>query len=238
MKVFLVTSVPKTHAAHLHGHGRVRRLLAQHSTTRIDESTPIIAQCSSIGKYGSSINEWLTDIVNSFRRHSLTIGLNENPEIRIIYPSLKNVQNCYGGVLGADCVAYQRDYYESQLWLNNHLYQWRADCRHRSRAVPHIKTYCRAADKKMFWFMLTSANLSESAWGKLNPNATSLFIRNYEAGVLFLPKFVTKTDYFSMDESDRTTPKFPSLYDVPLTRYAADDKPYVREAALSNCIQM
>lgn len=45
--------------------------------------------------------------------------------------------------------------------------------------------------------------------------------------VLCLPKFITDTDYFSLDPSDTTTPVFPSVYDMPLTKYAADDKPFL-----------
>lgn len=225
--------MPGSHAnanrqGHPYGHGRVAHLLEQHST-QIDENSPIVAQCSAIGNYGANPNEWLTtDIVNSFRRHSQSSGLNENPNVRIIYPSLNNVQNCFGGVQGADCLPYRTQAHQAQLWLNNLLYQWRADNRHRSRAVPHIKTYCRWSENKLFWFMLTSANLSKGAWGKLGRAKTNplLYISNYEAGVLFLPKFVTNTDYFSMDEADQATPKFPSLYDIPLTPYAANDVPF------------
>lgn len=235
VNVFLVTSVPGTHKNinngynYPHGHGRVAHLLAQHAT-QIDDTSPIVAQCSSIGNFGASSNEWLTtDIINSFRRDSRPIDKSKSPSIRIIYPSLNNVQNCYGGVHGADCLPYQRQAHQGQLWLTNFLYQWRADCRHRSKAVPHIKTYCRWTDKKLFWFMLTSANLSKGAWGKLtkakqNP---SLSISNYEAGVLFLPKFVTNTSYFSMDDADRTTPVFPSVYDNPLTKYSTGDEPFL-----------
>lgn len=235
MNVFLITSVPGTHAnsdnqGHPHGHGRVGHLLAQH-LTQIDESSPIVAQCSSIGKFGTSVNEWLTtDIVNSFRQHSQLTSSSETPTIRIIYPTLKNVHNFYGGVGGAGVLAYQYEFYQEQKWLNNFLYQWKADCRHRTNALPHIKTYCRWSEKKLYWFMLTSANLSKAAWGKMNLKAKknpSLKISNYEAGILFLPQFVTKTDYFPMDDSDPNTPKFPSLYDIPLTQYGAQDEPFV-----------
>lgn len=239
MNVFLITSIPGTHAntngqGHPHGHGRVAHLLERHST-EIDVSSPIVAQCSSIGNFGANLNQWLTtDIVNSFRRNPQSVGStiswrDSQPEIRIVYPTMRNVQNCYGGVPGADCLPYRRQAHEGQLWLKNHLYQWRADCRHRSRAVPHIKTYCRWSENKLFWFMLTSANLSKGAFGTLNVRAVSnpsLRITNYEAGVLFLPKFVTKTNHFSMDDADGVTPKFPSLYDIPLTPYGANDEPF------------
>jgi len=43
----------------------------------------------------------------------------------------------------------------------------------------------------MSWFLLTSANLSKSAWGrKLKTDEDTSLIMAHEAGVLFLPQFV------------------------------------------------
>ena len=42
--------------------------------------------------------------------------------------------------------------------------------------------------------LLTSANLSKAAWGKLNKAKNKLHIMSYEAGVLLLPKFVLETE--------------------------------------------
>lgn len=217
----------ESNTGHPHGHGRVAYLLSQHAA-QIDDSCAIVAQSSALGNFGASADAWLTtDIVNSFRRNSQPNTFGKVP-IRIIYPTLNNVQNCYGGILGADCLPYRREAHQNQLWLNDILYQWCGNGRFRSKAVPHIKTYCRWSEQKMFWFMLTSANCSKAAWGSLSKAKTSktLRISNYEAGVLYLPKFVTNTSYFSMDPLDRSTPVFPSLYDIPLTKYTARDVPF------------
>ena len=37
------------------------------------------------------------------------------------------------------------------------------------------------------WFLLTSANLSQAAWGVLQKNNSTLYIKSYELGVLFIP---------------------------------------------------
>lgn len=95
--------------------------------------------------------------------------------------------------------------------------------------MPHIKTYARWSGKKLFWYILSSANLSRAAWGSLSKTKTSptLRINNYEAGVLFLPKFVVpNATHFSMDESDNNTKVFPFPYDIPLTKYVIDDTPF------------
>lgn len=58
--------------------------------------------------------------------------------------------------------------------------------------MPHIKSYTRVSpDNKMAaYFLLTSANVSKAAWGSLNKGNRALRIMSYEAGVLFLPKFI------------------------------------------------
>jgi len=60
--------------------------------------------------------------------------------------------------------------------------------------MPHIKTYARLSPHadQLGWFILTSANLSKAAWGKLNKNQDRLTIMSWEAGILFIPQlFVT-----------------------------------------------
>lgn len=74
--------------------------------------------------------------------------------------------------------------------------QWKSDKTHRSRAMPHVKSYTRISPdlNEIAWFVLTSANLSKAAWG--NCSATSSNILNYEAGVVFLPKFIVSIYLF------------------------------------------
>lgn len=236
INVFLVTSVPGTHHegvnGYPHGHARVGWLLSKHSAP-IDDTSAIVAQSSSIGSFGANSNVWLTsEFLNSFRRDSKAIGLRKSPQIKLIYPSFNNVINSYDGLLGGGCLPYGNQIHQKQEWLKQYMYQWKANCRFRSKSMPHIKTYCRWSDKKLFWFVLTSANLSKAAWGSFNKSAkinVPIRINNYEAGVLFLPKFITKSDYFLMEPSDVNTPVFPSLYDIPLSKYSIDDTPFLSD---------
>lgn len=237
INVFLVTSVPGTHiddaGAYHHGHARVGWLLSKHSAP-IDDSSPVVAQCSSIGSFGASANLWLLgEFINSFRRDSTPMGLRKIPPLRFVYPSYNNVMNSHDGVLGGGCLPYGGKVHTKQVWLEKYMYQWKADGRARTKAMPHIKTYCRWTDKKLFWFILTSANLSKAAWGSFNKSnkiSTPFRISNYEAGVLFLPKFIVNNDYFQMHaEEGNDVPVFPSLYDIPLTPYGCDDTPFLSD---------
>lgn len=193
----------------------------------IDVNSPVVAQSSSLGNFGRWPGHWLAgQFARSFCHDILPPNRSRNtPNICVIYPSHKNVADSHDGLDGGGCLPYGSKFHRKQRWLNEFLYQWRADGRYRSKAVPHIKTYCRWSFNKLFWFILTSANLSIAAWGFLNEGI--LQITNYEAGVLFLPKFVTKTKYFSMDDTDYSTPVFPLLYDIPLTKYATNDQPFL-----------
>lgn len=102
----------------------------------------------------------------------------------------------------------------------------------------------------MSWFLLTTANLSKDAWGtKLRPKKNS--IGTFEAGVLFLPKFVViiyyiliclivlnvvdfffwqaATNTFCIDKTslgNDSSPYFTLPFDFPITRYLETDVPW------------
>lgn len=75
-------------------------------------------------------------------------------------------------------------------WLLSLCSQWKATQTARDRAIPHIKSYTRISPdlKRIPWFVLTSANLSKAAWGV--QRSFSHYIMSYEAGVIFIPKFI------------------------------------------------
>ncbi|KYQ49416.1 putative tyrosyl-DNA phosphodiesterase, partial [Trachymyrmex zeteki] len=110
-----------------------------------------------------------------------------------------------------------------------HFHQWKAKRTARDRAMPHIKSYTRISPdlKSISWFVLTSANLSKAAWGVQRNNH---YIMSYEAGVIFIPKLITGTTTFPIeDEEDPAVPVFPIPYDLPLCRYESSDSPFVCE---------
>jgi tyrosyl-DNA phosphodiesterase-1 len=90
------------------------------------------------------------------------------------------------------------------------LKSWDGTPSGRSRATPHMKCYFRyqvfptttsssssssssssepvSPTIELSWFVLTSANLSQAAWGGWEKNYTQTYIKSYEMGVLYLPK--------------------------------------------------
>ncbi|XP_058463554.1 probable tyrosyl-DNA phosphodiesterase isoform X2 [Malaya genurostris] len=234
VNVFLVASVPGGHLntpkGPLWGHPRMGYLLGQHSAP-IDDTCPLVAQSSSIGSLGPNPQSWvLSELMASFRRDSVPIGLRRIPAFKMIFPSFSNVRNSHDNLLGGGCLPYMKATNDKQLWLKDHLHQWISESRNRTKAVPHIKTYCRWSHRGLYWFLLTSANLSKAAWGVYNKSAkfeAPLRINSYEAGVLFLPKFVIGDNFFPMDsKADLQHAPFPMPYDVPIIPYAPEDSPF------------
>ena len=139
-------------------------------SARIDEKCPVVCQSSSIGSLGANVNTWiLQDLVTSFSKDITPAGLRRQPAFKMIYPSFGNVKNGHDGILSGGCLPYGKNTNDKQPWLKSYLHQWSSKWRHRSQAIPHIKSYCRwAEDNGLYWFVLTSANLSKAAWGAFN----------------------------------------------------------------------
>ncbi|XP_049289513.1 probable tyrosyl-DNA phosphodiesterase isoform X2 [Anopheles funestus] len=232
VKVFLIASVPGGHTntpkGPLWGHPRLGHVLSQHAAP-IDDACPLVAQSSSIGSLGPSPESWvLGEIMASFRKDSAPVGIRRLPGFRMIYPSYSNVRQSHDGLLGGGCLPYVRNTHVKQEWLKGYLHQWCSRTRHRNKAMPHIKTYCRWSHRGLYWFLLTSANLSKSAWGVYNKTGRfekPLRINSYEVGVLFLPKMLLDENFFPM-ESNKKHPPFPMPYDIPIIPYAPEDTPF------------
>lgn len=231
VKVFLISSVPGQHpipgVGNKYGHPQVAKLLSTHSAP-IDDTVPINLQSSSIGFFGEHPSIYLEgEILSSFRRHCgfQPSWRSINPPIKMIYPSIKNAEAAYAG--SRHCLMYDVKVRENQLWFDRYLYQWKSSSRGRTLAMPHIKTYCRYSDTGMYWFILTSGNMSRSAWGSLNPYKRTLRLNSYELGLVFFPRVMLGKDQFPMTEEQRTdeTPVFKLPYDDPPVPYGKDDLP-------------
>lgn len=203
--------------------------MSQHAAP-IEDSCPVIAQSSSIGSLGNSFNAWALEITTSFSRDAGPPRLRRTPGFKMIFPSYNNVLAGHDGLLSGGGLPYRRENHMKHRWLENHLNLWRANQRHRTKAMPHIKTYCRYSESEgLHWFCLTSANFSKSAWGSVNRGAAlgqTLRINNYEVGVLFIPKIMVDRPTFPLKPGQDSQPIFPMIYDLPLVPYSVDDTPF------------
>lgn len=237
VKVFFIASVPGTHQgpdADKWAQTKLASVLKKNVTIpprdgKTASDWTIIAQCSSIGSLGPQPTSWFCGEIKNTMSEGQALQLQRPSALKLVYPSFNNVVNSHDGLLGGGGLPYSNKTHAKQPWLNDYLYQWKSDARHRSQAMPHIKTYTRVSPdiKRIAWFHLTSANMSKAAWGTRRKNG-GIYIMSYEAGVLFLPKFVTGSTYFPLDESvaENGTPVFPLPYDLPLTPYEKSDVPW------------
>ncbi|CAH1106198.1 unnamed protein product [Psylliodes chrysocephalus] len=241
IRVFLTYSAPgkyypNTNGSHLHS---VADLLSSHCSLPA-KTTPqsegplawgIIAQASSIGSLGKKPADWLRgSVLRCLASHKgCSKPMNSSASISLVYPSVDNVMTGYLGPESGGCLPYSKATNEKQKWLQEYLYQWKASSFGRSRAMPHIKTYCRISPclSKLAYYLITSANLSKSAWGGPFGKDMGVYIRSFEVGVLFLPKFFDE-EYFEITNSAKNRDKtlFPFMYDLPLTPYKKDDYPW------------
>lgn len=230
INVYLILSIPGFHNDDSYGHRRLGKLLKEQSVA-IDEEHAIIMQSSSVGNFGKSAAEYLTgEVANSMKQDSRKLDVKRNPQVKLIYPSLSNVKQSHDGIMGGGCLPYFRAAHERQPWLNEYLYQWKCKSRNCDRAMPHIKCYCRYSDDGLFWFVLTSANLSRSAWGVTKNKR--LHISSYEVGIAFFPRVILKgKDQFPMNEAQQKddSPIFQLPFDIPPIPYENDDTPFVIE---------
>ncbi|KAF8567902.1 hypothetical protein P879_02787 [Paragonimus westermani] len=245
IRVFLVGSVSGRHTGSQlkkFGHPRLGELLSA-STFNTPSSWPVVGQFSSIGSLGAQPTRWLTT------EWSCSLAGRGARGLRMIYPCVDDVRNSLEGYDAGGCLPYTQRTAAKQPWLRQFLHRWQAG-KH-TRAAPHIKSYTRISPDGTYasWFLLTSANLSKSAWGAYEKDHTQLMIRSYELGVLFLPeKFQNGANCFtvttpsdrpktamnssSSGSSDKIKPTnaaipFPVPYDLPPVPYNSDDEPWL-----------
>ncbi|XP_023331036.1 probable tyrosyl-DNA phosphodiesterase [Eurytemora carolleeae] len=242
INVFFVASVPNSHRdgdIYRWGHRAVSKILKQHVSEEA-RRWPVKVQCSSIGSLGNSPDQWFEhELGRSLSCYNGTSGaFPSSGQMELIYPSHNDVMSSYDGPLGGGCLPYRQQTHSKQPWLIDHMYNWRAAASDRTRAMPHIKTYTRldSDNEKMAYFLLTSANLSKAAWGSMNKAGNSCMIMSYEAGVLFIPKFITGENLFSVSGFESRlsgSSRFPLHYDLPLQKYSGSEKPWLYDFLLS-----
>ncbi|XP_015593226.1 probable tyrosyl-DNA phosphodiesterase [Cephus cinctus] len=233
VNVFLVASVPGSHKereVNSWGHKKLTAVLSQHvNMPRDSPYWPIVAISSSIGNLGPQYSSWLQkEIVTCMSSEKGRQGLTDQPEFHFIYPTIENFKNSYDMREGSCCFLYSIESHNKQRWILNHMHKWKAQSTARDKAMPHIKCYTRMSPdmKEISWFLLTSANLSKAAWGQ---HRYSHYLMNYEIGVAFVPSIITGGKTFPIKDAVDNLPVFPIPYDLPLTPYGPDDKPFVIE---------
>eukprot|EP01035_Chromulina_nebulosa_P020706 gene20706-26843_t len=187
------------------------------------------------------------------KSHSIT----NSTKVQLVWPSVETARNSIigyssGSSLPSNYKTLYQENNELRQGLRSKLHLWDGTPSSRQNIIAHMKCYftynnCRTdnTEIELDWFLLTSANLSQAAWGVLEKNNHQLYIKSYEIGVLFLrDKIKTNRRLFSLTpnhnilghdnidsistlQNDLNTLSTFSLSKVPPQPYTSNDKPWV-----------
>lgn len=203
-EVVLIASKPgrhRDHARHKWGIGRLYHQLHQAGLLRIDDFTNheedrLVMQFSSVGSMGKDAK-----LVDEYARW-MAPDLSPR-QVDIVWPTVECVRNSLQGYVAGGSLpcAYKNMFNGTdgksmqlssvQAGFRSKLRVWDGSPTGRALATPHMKCYFRykqrnGGDKELTWFLLTSTNLSQAAWGVYQSNHSQLYIKSYEIGVLFI----------------------------------------------------
>jgi len=211
-QVRLVGSVPGYHrgapAMHKWGHLKLRRLLQNETFKAEFSGSPVVCQFSSLG---ALTPKWLAEFNASLCAGCTPDGTPLAPgPSQLIWPTVEDVRcDLMGYAAGGSIPGNEKNILDPKKadMLDHLWHKWNGAFSGRQHVMPHMKSYTRYATSpssssptSLAYFVLTSHNLSTSAWGQLQKNETQLFIRSYELGVVFLPSTLAN----SVSESDQS----------------------------------
>jgi tyrosyl-DNA phosphodiesterase-1 len=267
----LVASAPGYHSGdllHSFGHMRVRSLLDNEGACFPDAlagqgGSILVAQFSSFSK---ALDRQRKDLATSFSAGRSKSGpmLGPADHMAFVWPTVAEVRSSIQGYQGGGTLPASLK--NVQLVPADMLRAWSSDdptgngspfVAARKRAIPHIKSYARVSSDgtRLAWMCLTSANMSNGAWGDLQLRETQLHCLHWELGVLFTPKTLRNAfNAFSLsaphaegsrragmlDDAEeielltthaagtaqRTSLLFPLPYELPPTKYPDGAKPW------------
>ena len=218
--VKLIASVPGWHkndAINHWGQGAMRAALSRETFPARFKGAPVVCQFSSLG---STTENWIKSMRATFcegnmapepgtaANYKTERNLLGGGELKIVWPTLSEVG---GSILshwsGMSIPGNEKNVKNKNV--RDRFHRWRRTSLEggdlpnpmgRENAAPHIKTFLRydansgdAAGTKLAWLLLTSHNLSKSAWGEFQQSAMGerqLAIKSFELGVLFLPSLI------------------------------------------------
>ncbi|KAK9885036.1 hypothetical protein WA026_009260 [Henosepilachna vigintioctopunctata] len=230
IKVFLITSIPGEHQKGRDNHlNVVANLLKKHCVMpkgidREENKWKIIGVSPSIGDLGKYFSHWLKLFVTSLSHHKRYKEDSPHNRFNFIYPSDKNIKQ---GCRMQCTTRYTREQHDEQIWFQRSMRPWKANLLRRTKVMPHIKCYTRISPclKKSVYLLLTSADLGPEGWG-LNVGDRQVMVRNYELGILFIPRFFDE-EMFEIEIPTNNRKVFPIIFDLPLRRYQTGEEPWL-----------
>lgn len=168
VKGWLLISIPGKYTGNDVGLRQLSKIIREKTKKK---PKTLYAQVSSVGNLNSYF-------INIFKRG---FKLDRDGEIKIIWPTEEYVRQSYDGYFNGAELCLREKVYNSNKEM---FYVYNSSVEIRNKLTPHIKTYRAINDAgNIVYDILTSANLSVSAWGRECKG--TLYINNYEMGMLF-----------------------------------------------------
>jgi len=155
------------------GHLKLKQAVAQYTTNKKSDSAngPIVCQFSSLG---SISDNYLRQLQASMDTQLARLPYNHNDKSKIrlqfVYPTVSEIHNSIEGVDGGGSVPGRSKNVNKEL-IRGLLCKWSSattgnNVLAKPNNVPHIKTFYQVSKGRdsMEWFLLTSHNMSVSAW--------------------------------------------------------------------------
>lgn len=238
------------------------------SSSATDEDEAIVnVQISSVATLTPDWIQNFLDVLKTRRSLNTSGRKKHKSKFNVIFPTAEEIRKSLDGYSSGDSIhmKLQSAAQEKQLQiLKPLLHHWRSNLDDgkledmprtkrealRNAAAPHIKTYIKFPDAKqrtVDWAMLTSANLSQQAWGWTADKNGQVRIASSEIGVVVWPGLFKEDDEmevvmvptFGRDMPEagdveagvattaaKTTIGVRMPYDLPLVPYGKADVPW------------
>ena len=148
---------------------------------------------------------------------------NNKAKFDIIFPSLREVNESHLGPNGAGVFFLQERSYTMNDYLKESLCNLMSPNNYPeiNGHLSHSKVLILHTDYQIddnTIIFIGSHNLSPAAWGKYEKKESQIYIKNYELGIIFLPRENSKSD--KIEIISRLPFRFPPL------KYKRDDRPW------------
>ena len=230
VNVIFIASVPGRYPVSSHDYGLLKlRHALQNNTMSASADDTILAQVSSYGSIGAPYYKEIQNILSTPLQALTSL------RFKLIFPTMKNVKDSLFGLISGSSIFFNSTSAGGKRQLimsKDSLCQWHAIKAGRDSVLPHVKTYMRYRGDDIKWCLLTSANLSKSAWGATENGVFR--IQSYEAGVLILPSLYghdTMTASYKSD-SQHNCMNLRMPYDLPPRPYTPQDERWSPQKAM------
>ena len=143
-------------------------------------------------------------------------------KFHVLYPSESYVENSKFGPKSASCLFLDKEIYDSFKFQKKALKKYNKKTKDKKSLISHVKMFIVSNSKGTInddtIIYIGSHNFTTAAWGKFELDNSSVFVSNYEMGVL-IP---------SLKESSKAKQRLIDQFDIDfeMSEFTKDEQPY------------